>query len=161
MSINFENIIDKNIFTKTIIKNQDYNISGVADPSSKILSEFFFYYFKNYSYNRLGKSSDVDVWVFVAHKDDKIIGAIKGDIMWNVIHIDLLMIHPDYRKLGIGSELYNLAIQFGKKQNCKIATVETFDFQAPAYWENKGFKLDFKRTGYEENTLYFYSKSIE
>ena len=152
----FNNII----ITKTYIINQEYNISGVANTSSKTLSDFFSYYFKDYSYNKLYKTSEFDTWVFVAHKDDKIIGAIKGDIMWNVIHIDLLMIHPDYRKLGIGSQLYNLAIEYGKKENCTMATVETFNFQAPEYWKSKGFKIDFVRSGYGENTLYFYSKFL-
>ena len=85
----------------------------------------------------LNKGSEFETWAFVAHQDDKIIGAIKGDIMWNVVHIDLLMIHPDYRKEGIGSKLYNLAIEHGKKAKCKMATVETFNFQAPEYWESK------------------------
>jgi ribosomal protein S18 acetylase RimI-like enzyme len=159
-------ISDDIIFTKSHINNQNncsnkYNISGVANPSSKMLSNFFSYYFKDYSINKINKGSEFDMWAFVAHKDNKIIGAIKGDIMWNVVHIDLLMIHPDYRKEGIGSKLYNLAIEHGRKAKCTMATVETFNFQAPKYWESKGFTLDFKRDGYgPENILYFYSQKL-
>jgi len=80
--------------------------------------------------------------------------------MWSVLHIDLLMVVPEYRKLGIGSELYNLAIEYGKKNNSTMATVETFDFQAPKYWESKGFTLDFSRAGYGDNVLNFYKKII-
>ena len=148
------------IFTDKFITTQEYNISGVANPSSRTLSNFFSHYFKDYAINKLSKGSDFDYWVFVAHKDNKIIGAIKGEIFWQTIHIDLLIILPECRKMGIGTKLYDLAINLAKEKNCTMATVETFDFQAPIYWESKGFNVDFKREGYGKNTLYYFSKKI-
>jgi ribosomal protein S18 acetylase RimI-like enzyme len=143
-----------------IIFSQQYNISGVENPFSRKLSNFFDYYFKDYSMNKIKRTSEFTNWIFVAHKGDEIIGAIKGDIMWGVIHIDLLIVIPEYRKLGVGTKLYNLAIEKAKKEDCKLATVETFDFQAPDYWKSKGFNVDFIRSGYETNQLYFLSKSL-
>jgi ribosomal protein S18 acetylase RimI-like enzyme len=138
----------------------EYTISEVVNTNSDKLNFFFSYYFKDYSISKLNKSSDVFDWCFVAYKEDKIIGAIRGDFAWQVLHIDLLMVAPEYRKLGIGSQLYDLAINYGKKNNCTMATVETFDFQAPNYWESKGFKNDFSRSGYGDNILHFYSKLL-
>ena len=149
------------IFTENYLQTQQYNISGVANPYSRKLSNFFDYYFKDYSLNKIKRTSEFINWLFVAHKNGEIVGAIKGDIMWGVVHIDLLIVIPEYRKLGVGSKLYNLAIEHAKKQNCKIATVETFNFQAPDYWKSKGFNVDFIRPGYETNQLYFLSKSLE
>ena len=155
-----QDYIDNLTFAKTFIINDNYNISEVVNTSSKKLTYFFSYYFKDYAINKCNKGSEFEDWVFVAHKDDKIIGAIKGEIMWNVLHIDLLMIIPEYRKIGIGSKLYNLAIDHGIKEKCTMATVETFDFQAPEYWKNKGFKLDFTRSGYDNHSLHFYSMML-
>ena len=151
---------DNLIFAETFITNNEYTISEVVNTNSDKLNFFFSYYFKDYSIGKLNKSSEFLNWCFVAYKGDKIIGAIRGDLMWNVLHIDLLMVAPEYRKLGIGSQLYNLAIEYGKKHNGTMATLETFNFQAPQYWESKGFKLDFSRSGYGDNILNFYSKII-
>jgi len=151
---------DNLIFAETFITNNEYTISEVVNTNSDKLNYFFNYYFKDYSISKLNKLFDFQSWCFVAYKDDKIIGAIRGDVMWNVLHIDLLMVIPEYRKLGIGSQLYNLAIQYGKKYNCTMATVETFNFQAPEYWQSKGFKLDFSRPGYGDNILNYYSKLL-
>jgi len=155
-----EDCKDNLIFKEKLITNNEYTISEVVNTNSNKLNYFFNYYFKNYSINILNKSSNFINWCFVAYKDEKIIGAIRGDLMWNVLHIDLLMIIPEYRKLGLGSQLYNLAITHGKKNKCNKVTVETFDFQAPEYWQNKGFILDFSRDGYGDNILHFYSKLI-
>jgi ribosomal protein S18 acetylase RimI-like enzyme len=126
--------------------------------NSDELHIFFSYYFQDYSIKKLNKSSDFYNWGFIAYDDNKkIIGAIKGEIMWNVIHIDLLMIKPEYRKQGIGTKLYDLVLDFAKKKKCVLITVETFDFQAPIFWKSKGFTFDFSRSGYDDNTLHFLS----
>jgi len=151
---------DNLIFAETFITNNEFTISEVVNTNSDKLNFFFSYYFKDYSISKLNKSSESLNWCFVAYKDDNIIGAIRGDIMWHVLHIDLLLVIPEYRKHGIGSHLYNLAISHAKKYNCKMATVETFDFQAPEYWKSKGFNIDFYRKGYDDNTLYYYSKLL-
>jgi hypothetical protein len=53
-----------------------------------------------------------------------------------------------------------MVIDYAKKKDCTIATVETFNFQAPEYWKSKGFKIDFVREGYNGNSLYYFSKKI-
>jgi ribosomal protein S18 acetylase RimI-like enzyme len=126
--------------------------------NSDELQIFFKYYFLDYSIKKLSKSSNFYNWGFAAYDDNKnMIGAIKGEIMWNVIHIDLLMIKPEYRKQGIGSKLYDLVLDLAKKENCVLITVETFDFQAPIFWQSKGFTIDFSRSGYNDNTLHYLS----
>ena len=117
-------------------------------------------YFRDYSLKKLGRESEYKSWRFVARDGQEILGIICGDMMWGVLHIELLMIKPEYRKLGLGRELYETVVDLAKETKCSMMTVETFDFQAPEYWQNKGFKIDLARPGYQGNTLYYLSKSL-
>jgi ribosomal protein S18 acetylase RimI-like enzyme len=142
------------------VKYNEYEISELEQCETSKIDDFFDKYFKYYSLKKIGKTSNYDGWLYVAHINNEIIGAIRGDIMWGVVHIELLMVKPEFRKEGIGKKLYNRVIEFAQKNNCNMITVETFDFQAPDYWQSLGFKVDFTREGYSENTLYYLSKKI-
>ena len=136
-----------------------YTITREDAPSSDY-DAFFATYFRDYSLKKLGRESEYKSWRFVARDHQEILGIICGDMMWGVLHIELLMIKSEYRKLGLGRELYENVVDLAKETNCSMMTVETFDFQAPEYWQNKGFKIDLARPGYQGNTLYYLSKSL-
>ena len=130
------------------------------DAPSVDSDEFFDTYFREYSLKKLGRESRYESWRFIARDHQEILGIICGDMMWGVVHIELLMIKPEYRKCGLGSALYEKVVELAKERGCSMMTVETFDFQAPEYWKNKGFKIDLARPGYQGNTLYYLSKVI-
>ena len=130
------------------------------DAPSSDYDVFFATYFSDYSLKKLGRESEYKSWRFVARDHQEILGIICGDMMWGVLHIELLMIKPEYRKLGLGRELYENVVDLAKETNCSMMTVETFDFQAPEDWQNKGFKIDLARPGYQGNTLYYLSKAL-
>jgi len=131
-----------------------------VDNNNLEISNFFDKHFMEYSINKINMNSKYEEFIYASYSDDKLIGAIKSSILYNVLHIDLLIIDPKYRKLGIGNTLYNKVINYAKEKNCSLATVETFDFQAPEYWKSRGFKIDFIRAGYNGNSLYYLSRSI-
>jgi ribosomal protein S18 acetylase RimI-like enzyme len=131
-----------------------------VDNNDLTISNFFDKHFMEYSIKKINMDSKYEEFIFASYDDNKLIGAIKSSILYNVLHIELLIIDSIYRKLGIGNCLYNLVINYAKERDCSLATVETFDFQAPEYWKNHGFKVDFIRAGYNGNSLYYLSKKI-
>ena len=131
-----------------------------VDNNDLTISDFFDKHFLEYSLNKINMNSNYHEFVYASYNDDKLIGAIKSSIMYNVINIELLIIDQKYRKLGIGNTLYNMVINYAKEKKCSLATVETFDFQAPEYWKSHGFKIDFIRSGYNGNSLYYLSQEI-
>ena len=129
----------------------------VLTETTAEVSDFFDHHFTTYSKKTIGKQSDYKQHIFTAHKDNKLVGALRLDIMWSVIHIDLMIVDPDYRKQGVGTLLFNKVAELNASQ----ITVETFDFQAPQYWINKGFKVDYIRGGYDGHKLYYLSKKSQ
>lgn len=127
--------------------------------TTRELSDFFDANLTAYSQQQLGKQSNYKQWFFVQRDTEthKIVGAIRGETMWQVAHIDLLIVEPNRRKQGVGTALFNRVLQ---QEKPLLITVETFDFQAPQYWLNKGFRIDFIREGYDGNKLYYMSLKL-
>ena len=139
----------------------DTNISyKKVDDNDSTISNFFDKHFMEYSLNKINMNSNYHQFIYASYNNEELIGAIRCSIMYKVMNIELLIIDPKYRKLGIGKSLYNMVVDYAKELNCTMITVETFNFQAVEYWKNKGFKIDFVRNGYNGNSLYYFSKDI-
>jgi hypothetical protein len=50
------------------------------------------------------------------------------------------------------------ALQYGRKNNCPFAFVETMSFQAKDFYQKLGFKIEFTRTGFAHGTSFHYMK---
>jgi hypothetical protein len=51
--------------------------------------------------------------------------------------------------------------EYGKKHGCTIATVATMSFQAPSFYKELGYKIDFSREGYSKGaSCIFMSKKL-
>ena len=97
-------------------------------------------------------------------KDEKnnIIAGCYGSLVYGVIYIDQLWVHPDYRKQGFGKKLMEMAHAYGKERGCKKAVLQTMNFQRiPGFYEKLGYVVEFEQFGYcEGSCLIFYAKSL-
>ena len=51
--------------------------------------------------------------------------------------------------------------EFGRENECNLATVTTMSFQAPSFYKKLGYKVDFSRERYDKNALcIFMSKHL-
>jgi len=135
------------------------NYKRIEKSDTEIIN-FFDKHFMEYSLNKINMDSNYHQFIYASYNDTELIGAIRCSIMYKVMNIELLIIDPRFRKLGIGKSLYEMVVKYAKELNCTMITVETFNFQAVDYWKNKGFKMDFVRNGYNGNSLYYFSKDI-
>jgi GNAT superfamily N-acetyltransferase len=86
---------------------------------------------------------------FMRDENEQIVAGCSGCVIYGSIYTDLLWVHPDYRKKGLGSQLMEKVHDYGRVVHCKIATVATMNFQGTkAFYESLGYKCDFERTGY-------------
>ena len=89
-------------------------------------------------------------------------GLLAYSVMWHILYVDTLWVNPDYRGNGYGSKLLKEVETEGRKLGCKIAHLDTFDFQAPGFYERNGYIvfgiLEDSPKGHKE---YFFSKKLE
>ena len=86
----------------------------------------------------------------LAHNTDgvnKLEGRDDVAVMWD------LRVHPDFRRKGIGKELFDAAVFWAKGRQCRELKVETQNINVPAcrFYERQGCRLSsIKRFAYKE-----------
>lgn len=86
---------------------------------------------------------------FIRDDESNIIAGANGFIIYGAVYTDQLWVDKDYRGQGFAHNIMDKVHEFGKFKRCRIATVQTMNFQgAQAFYEKFGYVQDFKRTGY-------------
>jgi ribosomal protein S18 acetylase RimI-like enzyme len=91
---------------------------------------------------------------FVAMDGDVFVGAVVVKIFWGALHVKHVYVDEEYRGKGVGTSLMNHAIEYGQRNNCPFAFVETL--QASGFYQKIGFQIEFTRHGYSNGTSFHY-----
>lgn len=70
---------------------------------------------------------------------NEIIGGLYGEIFYRWLFIELLAIPEQARGQGTGARLMTMAEEVAREKNCVGIWLDTFDFQAPGFYQNLGF----------------------
>lgn len=98
------------------------------------------------TYN-LGKVAALaDVWtpldfVIKDENGNEIAGILAGMGYWNGLEIKILWVNEAYRKEGLGTKLLNYAETMAKAKGATISMLDTFDFQAEAFYLKNGYEV--------------------
>ena len=89
---------------------------------------------------------------FIRDENAKIIAGCNGYIIFGCIYTDQLWVDPNYRHQGFAKSLMEQVHEYGKKQDCSMATICTMSFQnAVSFYKKLGYTVDFKRQGYTKD----------
>ena len=112
------------------------------------IGEFGFYewedYLKNKDFTPYEKKDSLFLMVLDNNKLIGTIGLLKVDD--NTLKLNSFYVNKDYRNNKIGTELYDIAINFAKNNNYKkiiLCTYDKFDI-ASKFYNNRGFYLQRK-----------------
>ena len=79
----------------------------------------------------------------------------------DVVPVGVYYEDESLRGQGIGSKLLKAAEEEAKKRGCKYSFVDTFSFQAPAYYVKHGYKEVFALKEYPiTGARYYYTKEL-
>ncbi|MDO7896082.1 GNAT family N-acetyltransferase [Pseudomonas citrulli] len=70
---------------------------------------------------------------------DEIVGGLYGRLFFRWLYIELLVVPEQARGQGTGSTLMQMAEDLAREKNCLGIWLDTFDFQAPAFYRKHGF----------------------
>lgn len=93
-------------------------------------------------------------FVFFANDDEtgERIGGISCTIFGQWMDIDFLWVKESRRGEGIGSALLERSIERARKAGCTHAWVNTFSFQAPQFYLDRGFTKVFEQVNYPKTS---------
>lgn len=116
--------------------DRDFIDEGLGEYNAPFLQDPRFSYFGIFVREAAAKASD---------------GAIRAGLIGNCytgwLFINLLWVHADLRRSGIGSRLITAAERHAVEFGCHSAWVDTFSFQAPNFYPRFGYR-EFARLDY-------------
>jgi GNAT superfamily N-acetyltransferase len=79
--------------------------------------------------------------VFARKETSELIGGLLGETFWGWLHINILWVHENHRRIGVGKQLIARAEAEAVRRGCRHAYVDTLDFQAPNYYTKLGYSV--------------------
>ena len=73
--------------------------------------------------------------------EGNVIGGILGGTYWGWLYIDILWVHEDHRKKGIGSKLLLEAEKEAVCRGCHYVHLDTMSWQAPEFYKKHGYEV--------------------
>ena len=115
------------------------------------------------SYNRSKREAaeSEPLNIYVEDDSGELMAGLVGETFGNWLEIEYLFVKEDIRGQGIGSQLLQQAESEAKKRNCRFAFVNTYQFQAPAFYQKYGYKEVFTLKDYPyTGQRHYYQKDL-
>ena len=99
--------------------------------------------------------------LYVDDDSGELMAGLVAETFGNWLEIEYLFVKEDLRGQGIGSQLLQQAECEAKKRNCRFAFVNTYQFQAPAFYQKQGYKEVFTLKDYPyTGQRHYYQKDL-
>jgi ribosomal protein S18 acetylase RimI-like enzyme len=109
-----------------------------------------------YNEEQAGPRNSKDFAITVRSDSGEFVAGLLGFTLWNHFFVASLYVDQGFRKEGIGRELMARAEALALEQGCDAIYLDTFDFQAPGFYEKLGFKVFGKLEDYPPGHQRFY-----
>jgi GNAT superfamily N-acetyltransferase len=96
---------------------------------------------RSYNYKYVGEYPETRyVHLNARAEDGQIVGGLRSLVFLNWLRIEVLFVDEARRGQGIGAELLAEAERLARDMGAKNAALETFEFQAPAFYAKQGYQ---------------------
>ena len=103
-----------------------------------------------------GPADDEPLALSARGADGEVVGGLVGATGWQWLAIQLLWVDAAHRGRGVGRALLRRAELEARGRGCTTAMVDTFDFQAPRFYEAEGYTIWGVLEGYPPGHQRFY-----
>ena len=115
------------------------------------------------SYNRSKRETaeSEPLNLYIEDEQGQLLAGLVAETFGNWLEIEYLFVKEDLRGQGIGSQLLQQAESEAKKRNCCFAFVNTYQFQAPVFYQKQGYKKVFTLKDYPyTGQRHYYQKDL-
>ena len=115
------------------------------------------------SYNRSKRETaeSEPLNIYVEDDSGELLAGLVAETFGNWLEIEYLFVKEELRRQGIGTQLLQQAESEAKKRNCRFAFVNTYQFQAPAFYQKYGYKEVFTMKDYPyTGQRHYYQKEL-
>ena len=115
------------------------------------------------SYNRSKREAaeSEPLNLYVEDDSGQLMAGLVAETFGNWLEIEYLFVKEDLRGQGFGSQLLQQAESEAKKRNCRYVFVNTYQFQAPAFYQKHGYQEVFTLKDYPcTGQRHYYQKDL-
>ena len=115
------------------------------------------------SYNRSKREAaeSEPLNLYIEDEQGELMAGLVAETFGNWLEIEYLFVKESLRGQGIGSQLLQRAESEAKKRNCRYVFVNTYQFQAPAFYQKYGYQEVFTLKDYPcTGQRHYYQKEL-
>jgi len=94
---------------------------------------------REFNSHYLGSFDWTGLDVYVRDGDGQVVGGLIGDVALGWFSIHALWVVEGLRGSGLGTNILNVAEAAAIRRGCRAAILDTLSFQAPAFYEKRGY----------------------
>ena len=111
----------------------------IAETPTSDETEFIVQQLLKFNSRCAGEGNFKALTIFLRDADENLVGGLLGATYWQWLYIDIFWIHESCRGEGYGDTLLAAAEQEAVRRGCKYAHLDTFSFQAPEFYQKRGY----------------------
>ena len=94
-------------------------------------------------FNRDTVGDDGHTPLHIVEYDDSgnVIAGLLGGTYWGWMYVDILWVHENHRKKGLGSRLLRSAEEEAIRRRCHHVHLDTMSWQAPDFYQKHGYSV--------------------
>ena len=99
--------------------------------------------------------------LYIEDEQGQLLAGLVEETLGNWLEIEYLFVKDDLRGQGIGSQLLQRAESEAKNRNCRYVFVNTYQFQAPAFYQKHDYQEVFTLKDYPcTGQRHYYQKDL-
>ncbi|MCW8407512.1 GNAT family N-acetyltransferase [Legionella sp. PATHC035] len=106
-----------------------------------VVSKIIYDNLKKFNESIIGNYEAKPFIIHAQNEVSEVLGGIKGDIFGTLCRVFTVWIHEQYRRQGLGRELFDQLDVFAKENHCQMIQLDTAEFQAKGFYEKLGYQV--------------------
>ena len=132
-------------------------LENIESQKSQVIGDLI----RSYNRSKREAAESEPLNLYVEDDSGELMAGLVAETFGNWLEIEYLFVKEDLRGQGIGSKLLQQAESEAKKRNCRYVFVNTYQFQAPAFYQKHGYKEVFTLKDYPyTGQRHYYQKEL-
>ena len=132
-------------------------LENIESQNSQVIRDLI----RSYNHSKREAAESEPLNLYIEDDSGEIMAGLVAETFGNWLEIEYLFVKEDLRGQGIGSQLLQQAESEAKKRNCRYVFVNTYQFQAPAFYQKQGYKEVFTLKDYPyTGQRHYYQKDL-
>lgn len=132
-------------------------LENIESQKSQVIRDLI----RSYNRSKREAAESEPLNLYIEDDSGEIMAGLVAETFGNWLEIEYLFVKEDLRGQGIGSQLLQQAESEAKKRNCRYVFVNTYQFQAPAFYQKQGYKEVFTLKDYPyDGQRHYYQKNL-